>query len=127
MKLRKCNFAVSKVEFLGHYITRDGIKPSLLKTKAVEKLAVSKNVKGTRQFLGLTGWFRRFIKDYARRTRSLAGLTKDGQPFVWSDNHQAEFEDLKKALCLKPVLKLPEYQKLYTLGVDASKEQIGES
>ena len=101
------------------------VRYTLLKTEAFEKIATPTEVKGVRIFLGLTGWFRRFIKNYASRTSNLAGLTREGQPFLWSEIHHAEFEDLKKALCSKPVLKIPEHTKPFTLDVDASKEQIG--
>ena len=125
LNLKKCCFAVDAVEFLGHKVSKDGIQPTLRKTEAVEKLAVPRDVSAVRQFLGLTGWFRRFIKDYARRTRSLARLTKKNEPFVWTADHQREFEDLKSALCSRPVLKIPEYDKPFVLDTDASKHQIG--
>ena len=125
LNLTKCRFAVNTVEFLGHFVSPDGIRPSLRKTEAVEKLAPPRDVTGVRQFLALTGWFRRFIKDYARRTRNLANLTREGQAYIWTAKHQAEFEDMKRTLCQRPVLRLPDYDQPFTLDVDASKGQIG--
>ena len=125
VNLHKCHFAVSTVEFLGHTVSADGVRPNTIKTQAIENLAIPENVGDIRRFLGLTGWFRRFIKNYAKRTRKLVELTKKDVPFAWTAERQEQWDDLKRALCSRPVLRLPDFHKPFVLDTDASKGQIG--
>ena len=125
LNLQKCYFAERSVEFLGHTVEQKGIRPNFRKTEAIEQLAEPTCVADIRRFLGLTGWFRKFIPRYAQRSRKLVELTKKSIPFEWTKERQEQWDDLRKALCARPVLKLPDFDRPFILDTDASKHQIG--
>uniref|UniRef100_A0AAV2KLC2 Uncharacterized protein n=1 Tax=Knipowitschia caucasica TaxID=637954 RepID=A0AAV2KLC2_KNICA len=87
LKLRKCQFCLEELNFLGYRITSSGIKPDPDKIKAVTEFNTPTTVKHVRQFLGLTGYYRRFIQDYARHAEPLHALTRKDATFQWDDNY----------------------------------------
>jgi len=89
------------VSFLGHVVSGDGIATDPAKTKLVSEWPVTENVRDVRSFLGLAGYYRRFVKGYATIATPLNKLMKKDQPFEWSDEAQEAFETLKDALHLK--------------------------
>ncbi|KAD3640471.1 hypothetical protein E3N88_29694 [Mikania micrantha] len=123
-KASKCCFGQSKVLFLGHVVTAIGVQVDEEKISAVLSWPIPNNVKAVRGFLGLTGYYRRFVRNYGILARPLTNLTKkDG--FKWTDNEAAAFERLKQALVSAPVLRLPDFSVPFTIECDASSQGVG--
>jgi hypothetical protein len=123
-KLSKCQFGASEVEFLGHVIGVDGIKPMQDKVAAIIDWAAPANVTEVRSFLGLTGYYRRFIRGYAALALPLTHLTKDEVPFRWTKETQQAFDALKKAIVSAPVLAMPNVDIPFAVTTDASNYAV---
>lgn len=123
---KKSKILVNKVEFLGFVVENGEIKPSDLKTRAVQKFPTPSNVKQVQSFLGLTGFFRKFIYNYSVIARPLSDLTRKNVKFEFGEDQYTAFNTLKAALCDEPVLKLfnPECE-ITQLHTDASKLGLG--
>jgi transposase InsO family protein len=118
----KCEFFQDSLSFLGHVISKDGLAVQDYKVKAVTAWPTPKSQKEVRAFLGLTGYYRNFIKDYARIAAPLSDLTaaKYAKEIVWGDQQQLAFDKLKQMLVSSPVLVHPDPQLQYVLHTDAS-------
>ena len=128
LKLTKCTFARDTLPYLGYIISRNGIKPNPEKVKAVTEMIPPENISAVRSFLGMLGFFRMFIKDFAKIAKPLTDLTKKGVIPVrkaWSEEHQFAFETLKNKLLQAPILSFPNFKEHFYLETDASNEQIG--
>ena len=117
----KCNFFKSHIQYLGHLISGEGIKPLPEKLESIKEMPPPTTPKEVKQFLGLIGYYRKFVPRFADVARPLTNLTRLDQPFEWSDKCQASFELLKEALIKEPILRFPDPNKPYTLYTDASK------
>jgi hypothetical protein len=124
-KRSKCEFFRDEVEFLGHRIGAKGLSVSPDKIDAVKAWPRPKDLGEVRSFLGLAGFYRRFVKDYSKGALPLTELTKEKVPFAWGAAQQAAFDALKTALCAAPVLLVPDPSKPYTLNCDACDFAIG--
>jgi len=124
-KPSKCSFAQNSIEYLGHVISSNGVSTDPHKIQAVKDWPVPSNIKDVRGFLGLTGYYRRFIKHYSLISRPLTLLLRKGTPFVWSVTTQETFDLLKQTMVTAPVLALPQFNKSFTVETDASETGLG--
>jgi hypothetical protein len=125
LKFSKCQLFMTKIDYLGFVISKEGLMVNPNKMKAVEDFPIPKDVKGIQAFVGLVGYFRVFIKDFAKRARPLYDLLKKGTKFLWGINQNEAFESLKSALLSAPVLAFPDFSKEFILTTDASHYAIG--
>ena len=121
MKCSKCDFFKSEIHYLGHLISPEGISPLPNKLDSIRHMPVPNSAKEIKQFLGLTGYYRKFVPRFADISRPLTTLMKKDVKFKWTSACQKSFELLKEALCGEPILKYADTSKLYTLYTDASK------
>ena len=115
----KCVWAVDRVKFRGHVFDRRGISPESSKFD-IKNYPVCRTAKQVRSFLGLTGYYRRFVKEYSQISAPLRKLLKAEVPFVCDSSCQEAFEALKAALLSEPVLTLPDLSRTFRLTTDAS-------
>lgn len=127
LKLRpdKCSFFQKEVLFLGHVVSPEGVKTDPAKTEAVRDWPVPVNVKQVRSFLGLAGYYRRFVRNFSLIAGPLHKLTEKGATFSWTPECQKAFENLKEALTTTPVLAYPQAEGQYVLDTDASDKALG--
>ncbi|WVZ84781.1 hypothetical protein U9M48_031771 [Paspalum notatum var. saurae] len=124
-KLSKCEFWLDQVPFLEHIVSKGGIMVDPSKISSVMDWKVPEVVKEVRGFLGLAGYYRRFIERFSRIAKPMTSLLEKGVPFIWTKERQAAFDELKKRLTTAPVLTLPDLTKSFTVYCDASKEGLG--
>ena len=117
----KCSFLKAHVQYLGHYISGQGLEPVPEKLEALVKMPPPEDVTGVRKFLGFVGYYCKFIPRYSDVVRPLTNLTRKDTPFRWTTLCQEVFEMLKGFLLEKPVLKYPNPDRPYVLYTDASK------
>ena len=104
---RKCNFLKAHVQYLGHYISGQGLEPIPEKLQSLQEMPPPTDLTETRKFLGFVGYYRKFIPKYSDIARPLTNLTRKDIPFEWSKACQAAFEMLKEYLLKEPILKYP--------------------
>ncbi|KAL7298560.1 hypothetical protein TKK_0008334 [Trichogramma kaykai] len=121
----KCNILCKKVKYLGHVISGEGISLDPDKVKAVKEFPTPKKLRGVREFLGLAGYYRRFIKDFAKIAKPLTTLLQKDTDFIWCENCDIAFQTLKNALCNAPLLIYPDFSKPFIITTDASGYAIG--
>lgn len=121
----KCGFLHKEVAYLGHRISEDGVRPSIDKITAVKNFPTPKNVRETREFLGLAGYYRRFINSYPRIAKPLTNLLKKDTPYVWGQDQERAFITLREALCGEPLLTYPDFEQDFNVTTDASGYAIG--
>ena len=125
VKATKCQFGAAKVLFLGHVVSGQGVHTDPKKIKAVSDLKEPTNVEQVRSFLGLAGYYRRFIPNFAAISSPLVHLTKKGCNFIWSEKQKHAFSLLKQLLCSAPILCYPKLDQPFTLQTDASNAGLG--
>ena len=125
LKPKKSFFGQQRIKFLGHYVSSEGIEPMPEKCKAVQEFPTPTKVKDVRSFLGLAGYYRRFIKDFSKIASPMIDLTKKDEEFKWTETCEAAFNELKQRLVSPPILAYPNYNEPYILQTDASRDSIG--
>ena len=127
VKRKKCQFGMSRCVYLGHVIGSGVVEPEASKVEAIQSFSVPETRKEVRAFLGLTGYYRKFIPDFASIAAPLSDLTRKSSPnrFKWTPECNAPFTTLKQKMCSSPVLKTPDFAKPFTLQTDASARGVG--
>ncbi|WVZ51755.1 hypothetical protein U9M48_002867 [Paspalum notatum var. saurae] len=125
-KLKKCEFWIDEVPFLGHIISKGGIAVDPHKISAITNWEVPQTPKKVRGFLGLAGYYRRFIENFSKTAKPMTSLAREGRKdSSGRADRQAAFDELKRRLTTAPVLTLPNQQKKFTVYCDASREGLG--
>ena len=124
-KFSKCEFWLREVQFLGHVVNDKGIQVDPSKVQAVKQWETPKTPTEIRQFLGLAGYYRRFIKNFSKIALPLTTLTQKDKQFVWSSQQEEAFQLLKQKLCNAPILTLPEGTEDFVVYCDASHQGLG--
>lgn len=124
-KLKKCEFWLPEVAFLGHVINQQGISVDPSKVLSVVGWERPTNVKDVRSFLGMAGYYRRFVKDFSIIAKPMTMLTHKDVKFQWTDQCECSFQQLKQRLVTAPVLTLPQPGKRFTVYSDASRVGLG--
>jgi hypothetical protein len=124
LKQSKFAFGASEVEYLGHLVGKDGVRVDPKKMEAMQDWLHPKTLKSLRGFLGLTGYYRKFVKNYGKIAAPLTILLKNNS-FNWTPATAQAFQTLKMAMCTTPVLALLDFTKTFVLECDASGKGIG--
>ncbi|KAA0061419.1 reverse transcriptase [Cucumis melo var. makuwa] len=124
-KFSKCEFWLEQVVFLGHVVSAKGVSVDPQKVEAVVNWERPTSATEVCSFLGLAGYYRRFIEDFSRLALPLTALTRKNAKFEWSDKYEQSFQELKKRLVTTPILALPVTGKDYVIYCDASKLGLG--
>ncbi|KAL0458791.1 UNVERIFIED_CONTAM: Retrovirus-related Pol polyprotein from transposon [Sesamum latifolium] len=124
-KFSKCEFWMEEIAFLGHVVSKEGVQPDPAKVRAILEWEPPKNVSEVRSFLGLAGYYRRFVKDFSVVAKPLTNLLKKNTPFNWNDRCAQSFEELKRRLTSAPILALPSGDGGYVVYTDASRQGLG--
>jgi hypothetical protein len=124
-KFDKCNFYQKGIQYLGHVISSEGIVVDPEKIKSIMEWPVPKDVVDIWSFMGIMGYYRRFIEGFSKIAYPITSLQKKGTKFNWSQKCQDSFNKLKELLASVPILKVAYPDKDFTICVDASKEGLG--
>ncbi|GJX25285.1 putative reverse transcriptase domain-containing protein [Tanacetum coccineum] len=124
-KFSKCEFWIPKVQFLGHMIDSQGIHVDPAKIESIKDWASPKTPTEIRQFLGLVGYFWRFIKGFSKVAKPMTKLMQKKVAFEWGDKQEATFQTLKNKLCSAPILALPQGAENFIVYCDASHKGLG--
>ncbi|GJV75211.1 putative reverse transcriptase domain-containing protein [Tanacetum coccineum] len=124
-KFSKCEFWIPKVQFLGHVIDSRGIHVDPAKIESIKDWASPKTPTEIRQFLGLAGYYRRFIEGFSKIAKSMTKLTQKGIKFDWGEKEEDAFQLIKQKLCSAPILALPEGSEDFVVYCDASHKGLG--
>ena len=127
MKIRasKCDWAKSEVTYIGHVISKDGLKPNPARVIKVKDFPTPRNVDEVRSFLGLANYYRKFIQNFSHIAHPINTLLKKNVAFQWNQSQQEAFDLLKEKLISSPILRHPDMTKPFILMTDASDYAIG--
>jgi hypothetical protein len=122
--MSKCAFTQQKTGYLGHVVSQQRVATDPSKIEAVPSWATPSNYKDLIGFLGLVGYYSKFVKNFGVITRPLNDLLKKGALFIWAQVHEEAFRTLKQGLTTAPVLMLLDFSKPFAIGTDASSKGI---
>lgn len=125
VKLSKCSFALKELNYLGHTIGVAGVSTDPSKVQDIVNWAIPTTLKKLRGFLGIAGYYHKFVKNFGVISKPLTNLLRKGVEFVWTPEVHESFEQFKKALASAPVLALPDFTKPSVIETDASEIGIG--
>lgn len=125
LKISKCLFYAKEFEYLGHIISKDGMKANPKKIEAIRDYPRPAKVKDVQSFLGLCNYFRRYVRNFSKISKPMTVLLKKEQPFIWTYLQQEAFDKLKQALTDEVMLKFPDFNQLFYVTTDASNVAIG--
>jgi hypothetical protein len=124
-KFNKCEFWLKEVSFLGHIISKGGISINPSKVKDVLSWKTPQNVSDIRSFLGLAGYYRRFIEGFSKISKPMMELLAKGNTFEWTPRRETSFQELKKRLTMTPVLTMPDMEKPFSIYYGTSGQGLG--
>ena len=124
LRLDKCTFFQNKVEFLGHEVSSEGIRPLVGKVDAIKGYPRPKNYREVKRFLGMASYYRKFIPNFSKISKPLDRI-REGVALNWTEEHEKAFQDLKEALMSDQLLAYPDYAKSFIITCDASQWAIG--
>ncbi|WVZ83914.1 hypothetical protein U9M48_031009 [Paspalum notatum var. saurae] len=124
-KFSKCEFWLERISYLGHIITAEGVTVDPEKVEAVMEWPQPTNVSEVRSFIGLAGFYRRFIGGFAKIAKPMTALQKKGARFEWTEACEKSFQELKAKLTSAPVLVLPDIHRDFVIYCDASRQGLG--
>jgi hypothetical protein len=124
-KLSKCSFYQSRIHYLGHVISGEGIVVDPAKVEAIMEWPAPMNVTEVRSFMGLAGYYRRFVEGFSKIANPITELQKKNKKFVWTEKCAEAFRRLKELLTTAPILKVPDMDADFLVCTDASKEGLG--
>jgi hypothetical protein len=125
LKQSKCDFGASEVEYLGHMVGKDGVRVDPKKIEAMQDWPHPKTLKSLHGFMGLTGYYRKFVQNYGKIAVPLTTLLKKNS-FTWTPTIAQAFQTLKMTICTTLVLVLPDFTNTFVLECDASGKGIGD-
>ena len=125
LKPRKCSLAKAEVVFLGHKVGRDGVQPDPANVQKVRDWPITDRPEELKSFLGLCGYYARFVPGYSDLVKPLRDAADSKHPISWSEEMRGSFEELKSRLTSQPILSLPSMEGEFTLATDASNTAIG--
>lgn len=125
IKLSKCAFAKQQLTYLGHTVSPAGVSTDPSKITIIKDWPQPQNIKDLRSFLGMVGYYRKFVPHFGLLSKPLTELLKKGQLFLWTSATESSFQALKKALISAPVLAMPNFDIPFVIETDASAKGIG--
>src|SRR3981081_3339038 len=125
LKLEKCQFEKTEIDFLGMVISQNHIRMDVAKVTGIKTWKEPQTVKQVQSFLGFCNFYRKFIGHYAEIAKPLTELTRKDEPFIWNADRQKAFDILKEKFLEEPVLSMPDTTKQFILETDASKFASG--
>ena len=124
-KLLKCSFFQKEIHYLGHIITGEGISVDPEKVKAIMEWPVPKNAHEVRSFMGLAGYYRRFVEGFSKIAKPITTLQRKGVRYEWKEECDRAFIELKRLLTSAPILWVSYMEKDFTVCTNASKQGLG--
>eukprot|EP00253_Pinus_taeda_P029921 PITA_29921 len=124
-KLSKCSFFQERIHYLGHIISGEGISVDPEKVKAIMDWPIPKNAHEIRSFMGLAGYYRRFVEGFSKIAKPITTLQCKGVKYEWTEECNKAFSELKRLLTSTPILRVPDMDKDFTVCTDASKQGLG--
>jgi hypothetical protein len=125
LKFSKCKFVQQSISYLGHIISAEGVSTDPIKIQAIRDWPTPVCVKDVRGFLGLAGYYRKFVRNFGIMAKPLTLLLCKDTPFAWNTTHDEAFHSLKQALSSAPCLALPDFSKPFHIETDASGSGVG--
>ncbi|KAL1246972.1 hypothetical protein QQF64_034274 [Cirrhinus molitorella] len=127
LNVRKCEWARQETKYLGYHLGNGKLRPQVDKVEAIQRSPRPRSKKEMRSFLGLVGWYRRFIPDFATVATPLTNLLAKAakSPIEWSKDCETAFRNLKERICSSPVLQSPDFNQRFLVQVDASATGVG--
>lgn len=125
VNIDKCQFVRESLKYLGHVVDQEGLRTDPDKVRAIIELPTSANVRELRRFLGVASWYRRFVPSHATVVAPLNGLLRKKSRWQWEGEHEAAFQTIKQEVATAPVLKCPDFTRMFVLRTDASAVGLG--
>jgi len=125
LKAKKCSFGTTRLEYLGHELDADGIRPMESLVRSVREFPVPEDDRAVKRFVHLAGYYRRFIANFGSKAAPMTMLLRKGSEWEWGERQQAAFDGLKKELTERPLLVYPDFEKPFKLVTDASTVGLG--